>query len=77
MIWRSRAQVIVFQEDMDMMFIRQHVHPFPMQGLPLKGVYRDNLVGIRYLPVEARANTPSVIVFIVNLLLTHLIHLSS
>jgi hypothetical protein len=47
------------------MLIRQHVHPFPMQGLPLKAVYRDSLVGIRYLPIQARSNSPSVVFFMI------------
>lgn len=58
------------------MLIRQHVHPFPMQGLPLKAVYRDSLVGIRYLPIQARSNSPSV-VFILIIAFVYVTYISS
>lgn len=46
----------MIQEDVDLAIVRKHVHPFPTQGLPLKAVYRGNMVGVRYLPPEAKSN---------------------
>ncbi|KAH8119262.1 hypothetical protein DFH11DRAFT_1501002 [Phellopilus nigrolimitatus] len=50
---------IRLREDIDLLVIRKHVHPFPTQGLPLKAVYRESMVGIRYLPTQARSSAPS------------------
>ncbi|EJD03107.1 uncharacterized protein FOMMEDRAFT_28689 [Fomitiporia mediterranea MF3/22] len=53
------AQGVPESEDVDLLVVRKHIHPFPTQGLPLKAVYRDNTVGIRYLPPQAKSNAPS------------------
>ncbi|THH09384.1 hypothetical protein EW145_g2046 [Phellinidium pouzarii] len=53
----SQENVII--DDIDLLTIRRHVRPFPTQGLPLKAVFRDNMIGIRYLPPQAQSNASS------------------
>ncbi|KAL5507175.1 hypothetical protein ACEPAH_6631 [Sanghuangporus vaninii] len=49
----------VIFEDIDLLVVRKHIHPFPTQGLPLKAVFRDNMIGIRFLPPDAKSSNPS------------------
>ncbi|KAI5123684.1 hypothetical protein M0805_001712 [Coniferiporia weirii] len=53
------SQENVILEDIDLMEIRKHVHPFQTHSLPLKAVFRDNMFGIRFLPPQAKSSTQS------------------
>ncbi|KLO14618.1 hypothetical protein SCHPADRAFT_939415 [Schizopora paradoxa] len=55
----TRAQENVVYEDVDIISIRSFNYPFQFNGSPIKAVYRENMIGFRYLPVTARSASPS------------------
>ncbi|KAL5485103.1 hypothetical protein ACEPAI_7745 [Sanghuangporus weigelae] len=56
---KMSQQANVIFEDIDLLVVRKHIHPFPTQGLPLKAVFRDNMIGIRFLPPDAKSSNLS------------------